>query len=115
MGVTAPLVHRLRDAGDAATPWSAATLVLCAGAEAATAAVVLQSDSDPGGVLWPVVATPLLLSAVALVVHSKAMRVLTAAGVAIFALIAAASVGLFFLPAAVTAVVAARRTRRPSR
>ena len=66
-------------------------------AELAALAVVLGNDADPAGIRWWLVFAPLLLTAVPLVAPSRAA-------------IASASIGLFFVPAAVAALVAANDT-----
>lgn len=94
---------------DAAGLWSLAAMVLAASAFAATVAVVLASGQDTSDVRWPLVVAPLVAAALAVAVPRRGVRTAAAIVLLAWCVLAAASVGLFFVPAALAAVVAAWR------
>ncbi len=83
--------------------------ILAAGGVIATVVVVAGSDEHPSRVLWPLVFAPLICTAVAVSVPRRPARISAAVALVAWCVVAAASVGLFFVPAAVVAVVAAFR------
>jgi len=75
-------------------------------AELAAVTLVLGTDSDPAGVRWWLVLLPAGLAALPLAVPVRAVRIGSAAALVIWTVLAGASIGLFFLPATVAALVA---------
>jgi len=76
-------------------------------AELASVALVLGSDSERSGVRWWLVLAPLVLAALPVMVPRPGVRFGAVVGLAAWAVLAAASIGLLFLPATVAALVAA--------
>ncbi len=99
MGVIlADMVHRETNR---ARIWSSTVFALTSGAVVATVAV--GSGEDPAAVLWPLVFTPLVTTALPVSFPRPVTRVTAAVVLAAFCVIAAASVGLFFVPATLVA------------
>ena len=114
MTARVPLAGGVRLKSDTARrrpPASVLALVLALLAELASVTLVLGSDSDPGGVRWWLVLAPALLAAVPVVAPVHSMRVGVGVALAAWTALASASIGLFFLPATVAALVAARPAR----
>ena len=95
--------------------WSLAALVLCAGGVVATVAVVLGSNQDPASVRWPLVIAPLVAAALPVAFPSRRVRIAAAVVFGAWCLLAAASVGLFFVPAALVSTWAAAHPRARGR
>jgi len=79
-------------------------------AEAGAVALVFGTASDPSGVRWWLVFAPVVIASLPVVVPVYSVSVGAAASIAIWTAIASASIGLFFVPAAMAALVAARPT-----
>ena len=78
--------------------------------EVASVALVLGSDSDPAGVRWWLVVAPVVVAAIPVAAPRHDVRMGTSVVLAVWVVVASASIGLFFVPAAVAALVAARQT-----
>jgi len=89
--------------------WSLAALALSVAGFALSVAVVFGPGQDPSRVRWPLVAAPLVAAALSLVVPRRGVRIAAAVVMALWCALAAASVGVFFVPATVAAAVAAWR------
>ena len=96
-----------------ARAWSLAALALVAVAAVATVAVVLASGQDVASLRWPLVAAPLIGAALPVVLPRRATRISAAVVLFAWCVLAAASVGMLFLPAAFVALAAARKQGRP--
>ena len=87
---------------------SLVALALALLAEGTAVAIVLNVDSDTSGVRWWLVLAPAVLTALPLLTRVRAVRIAVAAALVVWCAVAAASIGLFFVPATVAALVAAR-------
>ena len=86
---------------------------LAAVGEAAAVWLIVDSDNTVS-VVWPLVLAPLTFAVLAATVPSRAVKVIAAVCVTLFCLGGLASIGAFFLPAAVALWVAAFRPVRGS-
>lgn len=84
---------------------------LAALAELASVALVVGSDSDPAGVHWWLALAPAVVAAVPVLLPRRSVRVGAAVVLAAWVAVASASIGLFFVPAAMAAAVAASRAQ----
>jgi hypothetical protein len=93
--------------------WSLVALALCAAAVAGSVLVSLQSG-DAGSVRWPLFAFPVAAAVVPVLLPHRNVRIGAAIVMGCWCAIAAASVGIFFVPAelAIVAGVASSDRRR---
>ena len=112
MRICVPVVGGVRlksDTGRRRPPHgSVLALALALVGELASVTLVLASESDPAGVRWWLVLAPVVLAAIPVVAPIHRVRVGVAVALVVWTALASASIGLFFLPAAVAAVVAVR-------
>lgn len=76
--------------------------------EAASIALVIGADFDPAGVRWWLLLLPVVVAALPVSLPTHGTRVGAAIVLALWTALASASLGLFFLPATLAALVAAR-------
>jgi hypothetical protein len=103
------IVHARRRRALTPRWWSIAALALSAGGVALTVAVVFGPGQDPASVRWPLVVAPLVATAISVALPGQRTRIVVAVLLGLWCLVAAASVGLFFVPAAVAAALATGR------
>ena len=87
--------------------WSVAALfggvvgAVCAG-------VVIAAQADPSSLNWPLILVPAAVVPLPLLVPGRAFRVGAATVMAIWCLLAAASIGMFFVPCLLLMIIAAK-------
>jgi len=94
-----------------ATPgsWSIAAVLLAGAGVAASTWLVLTIDSDPGGVLWPLVVAPLAIALAPILAPRNGVRLGAVVAMAAWCLLAGFSIGLLLVPALVAQLVAVIR------
>ncbi len=94
--------------GGVRRPWGLAALfaglvgAVCAG-------VVIAAQTDPWSVNWPLILVPAVVVPLPLLVPGRAVRVAAAVVMGIWCAICGFSIGLFFVPALVLMILAAKR------
>jgi hypothetical protein len=94
--------------GGVRRPWSLAALfaglvgAVCAG-------VVIAAQTDPWSVNWPLILVPAVVVPLPLLVPGRAVRAGAAVVMGIWCWLGSASIGMFFVPALVLMILAARR------
>jgi len=91
--------------------WSLAAFVLAGAGVAASTWLVVTVDSDPGGVLWPLVVAPIAIALAPLLVPRDGVRVAAAIAMGAWCFVTGFSIGVLLLPALVALIGAAVRER----
>jgi hypothetical protein len=89
--------------------WSLAALVLAGAGVTGATWLAVATDSDPGGVLWPLVVAPLAIALAPVLVPRTSVRLASAIAMAAWCVVAAFSIGLLLVPALVAELGAAIR------
>jgi hypothetical protein len=89
--------------------WSIAALLLAGAGVAASTWLVLASDGDPGGVLWPLVVAPIAIAIAPVLVPRANARLGAAVAMAAWCVLTGFSIGLLLVPALVAQLGAAIR------
>ena len=100
MGVTVPLAH------PAPGRWSVAGLVLATLGVVGSIWIVVSTDSDPRGVLWPLVVLPVAIALVPVVLPSSPARIGAAVAMAAWCIVTGLSIGVLLVPALAAQLVA---------
>ena len=90
--------------------WSTRALVACVAAEIASIWLITRYF-EVGSLGWPILLGPLVLTALAVAVPNRVIRIAAAALVAFWCFAMIASIGLLFVPCALLMVVAAAGRR----
>jgi hypothetical protein len=91
--------------------WSLVALALCAAAVAGSVLVSLQSG-DAGNVRWPLFAFPVAAAAVPVLLPHRNVRIGAEIVMGCWCAIAAASVGIFFVPAELAIITGVASSKR---
>ena len=92
--------------------WSLAALWLAGIGVGVSTWFILEMDSDPGGVLWPLVVAPAVIALVPALVPRSGVRLAAAVAMGIWCGVTGFSIGMFLTPALVALVGAALREER---
>ena len=86
--------------------WSVAGLVLAALGVVCSIWIVVSTDGDPAGVVWPLVVLPVAIAVVPVVVPSSPSRIGAAAAMAAWCIVTGFSIGVLLVPALTALLVA---------
>jgi hypothetical protein len=89
--------------------WSIAALLLAGAGVAASTWLVIATDGDPGGVLWPLVVAPIAIALVPVILPRTDVRLGAAVAMAAWCILAGFSIGLLLVPALVAQLAEAIR------
>ncbi len=79
--------------------WSLAAWCLAVLGVAISTWFILETDSDPGGILWPLVLAPAVIALLPIVLPLTAVRLVAAVAMGAWCVLATFSIGMFLLPA----------------
>ena len=96
-------------AGPRPGPWSLAALALSALGVLAATWIIVASDGDPSGVLWPLVVLPVVVCALTVLVPRRNVRIGAAVLLAAWCVVTTLSIGFLLWPALVALLVASIR------
>jgi hypothetical protein len=89
--------------------WTIAALLLAGAGVTASTWLVVASDGDPGGVLWPLVVAPIAIVLAPVLVPRTDVRVGAVIALGAWCVLTGFSIGLLLVPAFVALMVAAVR------
>jgi len=89
--------------------WSLAALVLAGAGVIAATWLAVATDSDPGGVLWPLVVAPIAIALAPVLVPRVSVRLASAFAMAMWCVLTGFSIGILLVPALVAQLGAAIR------
>lgn len=95
--------------GPAVGLWSASALALAVAGVVASIWLVVSTDSDPAGVLWPLVVAPVAIALVPALNPRRGARLVAVVALGVWCVVTSLTIGYLLLPALVALIGAAIR------
>ena len=92
--------------------WSVAAVWLAGAGVALSTWLILENDSDPGSVVWPLVVAPAAIALLPALVPRNGVRLAAAVAMGAWCVLAGLSIGILLLPALAAQIGAAFREGR---
>jgi hypothetical protein len=100
-------VHVTQRRGDG---WSLAGLAAALAGVGASVVLIVRTQDDLGGIVWPLVVAPLLLALLSVARPARGVRIAAALAMGAWCIVTGFSIGLLLVPSFVLMAVAAART-----